>query len=81
VKAGSSEDPCTAFERILDTEFYQKAFREGLGEDFLELQTRLQFWLKAYNEDRQESRAACYGDTPHRVVERFMRAREPGRRP
>jgi hypothetical protein len=81
VKAGSSEDPCTAFEKILDAEFYQKAFREGLGEEFLELQTRLQFWLKTYNEDRQESRAACYGDTPCRVVDRFMKARDPGRKP
>ena len=78
VKAGSGEDPCTAFERILQTEFYQKAFREGPGENFLELQARLQLWLKTYNEDRQETRAACYGDTPSRVVECFTKAREAG---
>lgn len=71
-------DPCADFLKLLRTDFYQKAFRHGLATDVDELRARLCQWLQTYNEERRETRASSYGETPAGAVARYVN--RPGAR-
>lgn len=72
-------DPCADFLRLLRTDFYQKAFRHGLATDFDALRARLFEWLRTYNKERPETRAASYGETPAGAVARYVNRPGAGR--
>jgi len=79
-RSASTSDPGTRFQQTIATGFYQRLFRAGLRDDLEDLNRRLRAWLKAYNEERVETAAYCYGNTPATVITTFLNARDRDRR-
>lgn len=55
---------CERFHRTIQEEFYCVAFRKKIYESLEQLQTDLDYWIQAYNQDRTHTGKYCYGRTP-----------------
>lgn len=76
--AGMAQDPADAFQKAIDTGFYQPLIRAGLTDSLETLNRRLEAWLRHYNEERVETAACCYGNSPASVVAAYIRSQRAG---
>jgi len=55
---------CERFHKTILIEFYRVAFRKKIYRTLEELQTDLEAWMEAYNQQRPHQGRWCYGKTP-----------------
>lgn len=63
-RSPQSNGICERFNRTVQNEFYQVAFRKKVYNTIEELQKDLDEWLIEYNENRTHTGKYCYGKTP-----------------
>lgn len=63
-RSPQSNGICERFNRTIQNEFYQVAFRKKVYTTIEELQKDLDEWLIEYNENRTHTGKYCYGKTP-----------------
>lgn len=64
VKSPQTNGICERFHKTMLDEFYRVAFRKKLYESIDALQTDLDVWMRAYNEERPHQGRWCFGKTP-----------------
>jgi transposase InsO family protein len=68
---------CERFHKTMLNEFYRVAFRKRIYRTLEELQTDLDAWMEAYNQQRPHQGRWCYGKTPmHTFVDSVPLAKE-----
>lgn len=63
-RSPQSNGICERFNRTIQNEFYQVAFRKKVYNAIDELQKDLDEWIAEYNENRTHTGKYCYGKTP-----------------
>lgn len=69
VRSPQTNGICERFHKTILQEFYQVTFRKKIYRDIETLQTDLDVWMKAYNNDRTHQGKMCCGRTPMETLE------------